>query len=112
MPGGQKSPGRRPKENNARRAKKPGPQAQREQRPEGEKARAAGPERTMPGGRRKPGRRPKKKQHSEGKKARAAWPRRKQRPEGEKKHFQKGPGPQAHKNIIIFECFQQCFEFP
>jgi len=40
MPGGKKSSGRRPKENNARRAKK---------------ARAAGPKRTTLGGRKKPG---------------------------------------------------------
>jgi len=53
MPGGQKSPGRRPRKNNARRAKrtlskkKLGPQAQREQRPKGEKARAAWPIKTF-----------------------------------------------------------------
>ena len=44
MPGGEKSPGRRPKENNARRARKPGPQAQK---------------RTTPGGQKSAGRRPK-----------------------------------------------------
>jgi len=38
MPEGRKSPGRRPRENNARREKKLGPQAQREQRPEGKKS--------------------------------------------------------------------------
>ena len=37
MPGGRKKPGRRPRESNARRAKKRGPQAQREQRPKGKK---------------------------------------------------------------------------
>jgi len=50
--GEQKVPRRR---QNARREKKPGPQAQRKQRPEGKKARAAGPEKTTPEGRKKRG---------------------------------------------------------
>ena len=54
MPGGQKSAGRRPRENNARRAEKRGPQAQRKQCPEG----------------RKPGPQAQREQRPEGKKKR------------------------------------------
>ena len=76
--GEQKVPRRR---QNARRGKKPGPQAQREQRPEGEKARAAGPEENN-------ARRAEK---------RGPQAQREQRPEGEKKCFREKPGPQAQK---------------
>jgi len=66
--GEQKVPRRR---QDARRAKKPGPQAQREQRPEGEEK----PFQKRPG----------------------PQAQREQRPEGEEKHFQKRPGPQAQR---------------
>ena len=66
--GEQKVPRRR---QNARRAKKRGPQAQKEQHPEGEE------------------------KHS--KKRPGPQAQREQRPEGEEKYFKKWPGPQAQK---------------
>jgi len=81
MPGGQKSPGRRPRENNTRRAKKRGPQAQREQCPEGK-------EKCF---REKPGPQAQRKQRPEGKNM-----------PGRMAHKDisqlRGPGPQAQKN--------------
>jgi len=69
MPGGQKSAGRRPKENNARRVKR----------------------NISKNG---PGRRPRKEQRLEGKESRAAWPIKtfsvkETRPEGKKKCCQR-----------------------
>ena len=94
--GEQKVPRRR---QNARRAEKRGPQAQRKQRPEGEKARAAGPGKNP--ARREPFLRnflgeqkvPRRRQNA--RRARKPGPQaqREPRPEGEEKHFQKKPGP-------------------
>jgi len=56
----------------------------------------------MPGGKKSAGRRPRKKQRPEGekkhfKKRPGPQAQREQRPEGEEKHFKKWPGPQAQK---------------
>jgi len=75
--GEQKVPRRR---QNARREKKPGPQAQREQHSKGEEKcfqKRPGPQaqkRTTPGGQKSAGRRPKENNARRAKTCRAAWP--------------------------------------
>ena len=62
----------------------------------------------MPGGRESAGRRPRRKQCPEGEKKHfKKWPgpqaQREQRPEGEKNYFKNGPGRRPKKNIVSWQ---------